>query len=83
MINRSNEKFIFCDILGKSESIWDVRAHSGLLDNNATGDIACDSYHKLHEDIRILSEMKVTLRLLCYTDYYIISLGLYVGMLSH
>ncbi|VDI62105.1 lactase-phlorizin hydrolase, partial [Mytilus galloprovincialis] len=45
---------------GKSESIWDVRAHSGLLDNNATGDIACDSYHKLHEDIRILSEMKMT-----------------------
>lgn len=64
IVNRSNEMFIFCDILGKSESIWDVRAHSGLLDNNATGDIACDSYHKLHEDIRILSEMKVLY------DYY-------------
>ncbi|VDI50812.1 lactase-phlorizin hydrolase, partial [Mytilus galloprovincialis] len=45
---------------GKGPSIWDVHSHNGKIDNNATGDIACDSYHKYKEDIKIMSDMKVT-----------------------
>ncbi|XP_076107988.1 lactase/phlorizin hydrolase-like isoform X2 [Mytilus galloprovincialis] len=45
---------------GKGPSIWDIHSHNGKIDNNATGDIACDSYHKYKEDIKIMSDMKVT-----------------------
>lgn len=52
----------FCDtnlILGKGPSIWDVHSHNGKVDNKDTGDVACDSYHKYKEDIRIMKDMKV------------------------
>jgi beta-glucosidase len=40
---------------GKGESIWDRFTHtSGKIKNNGTGDIACDSYHRWHEDIALL-----------------------------
>ncbi len=37
---------------GKGPSIWDDFCHSpGHVKNGDTGDIACDSYHRLEEDI--------------------------------
>ncbi|KAL4223206.1 hypothetical protein ACF0H5_016678 [Mactra antiquata] len=45
---------------GKSESIWDVTSHSGVVDNGDTGDVACDSYHKYMDDIQLLKNLKVT-----------------------
>lgn len=48
---------------GKGESIWDFWAHQNNGDNIAdhgNGDVACDSYHKYQDDIRILKELGVT-----------------------
>ena len=52
---------MFFYLLGKGLGIWDKYSHSGKTDNNATGDIACDSYHKYREDIKIMKDMKVIL----------------------
>ncbi len=39
---------------GKGRSIWDDFCHSpGHVKNGETGDIACDSYHRLAEDIAL------------------------------
>lgn len=49
------------DADGKGPSIWDNFTHTpgnGVKDN-ATGDIACDSYHQLDADINILRTLKV------------------------
>ena len=41
-------------------SIWDTFSHvPGNIVNNATGDVACDSYHKYNEDINLLRALKV------------------------
>ncbi|XP_060064598.1 uncharacterized protein LOC132544951 [Ylistrum balloti] len=45
---------------GKGLSIWDTFSHQGHVDNNDTGDVACDSYHKYLEDVQLLKDMKVT-----------------------
>jgi len=34
------------NVSDKGESIWDKYTHEGNSRNNATGDVACDSYHK-------------------------------------
>jgi hypothetical protein len=52
-----NLKFLL--LIGKGPSIWDTQCHNGKIDNKDTGDIACDSYHKFREDIKIMSDMKV------------------------
>uniref|UniRef100_A0A4W3IAM4 Lactase n=1 Tax=Callorhinchus milii TaxID=7868 RepID=A0A4W3IAM4_CALMI len=45
---------------GKGLSIWDKYAHTPLkIGNDDTGDIACDSYHKIDEDVAILKQLKV------------------------
>jgi beta-glucosidase len=45
---------------GKGESIWDRFAHTpGKIKNGATGDVACDSYHRWQEDIALLRAMNV------------------------
>lgn len=45
---------------GKSEHIWDRFCHEGgHVDLNATGDVACDSYHKWRDDVTILNEVGV------------------------
>ena len=46
---------------GKGESIWDRFSHTpGRIARGETGDIACDSYHRFPEDIRLLKEMNLT-----------------------
>ncbi|CAG7834789.1 unnamed protein product [Allacma fusca] len=43
---------------GKGESIWDEFTHRrpNPVVDNSTGDIACDSYHKYKEDVRLLKD---------------------------
>ncbi|CAH2301141.1 lactase-phlorizin hydrolase, partial [Pelobates cultripes] len=46
---------------GKGLSIWDKFAHSPFrINNDENGDVACDSYNKLKEDIELLKYLKVT-----------------------
>ncbi|KAI3749235.1 hypothetical protein L2E82_19842 [Cichorium intybus] len=40
---------------GRSFSIWDTFAHSGL-NYGVNGDIACDGYHKYKEDIELMAD---------------------------
>lgn len=43
---------------GKSESIWDRFCKiPGKIENYANGNVACDHYHKLDEDIEIMKEL--------------------------
>jgi Glycosyl hydrolase family 1 len=46
---------------GKGESIWDflTHLHDGGVFDNSTGDIACDSYNKIQDDIACLKETGV------------------------
>uniref|UniRef100_H2YY87 beta-glucosidase n=1 Tax=Ciona savignyi TaxID=51511 RepID=H2YY87_CIOSA len=45
---------------GKGESIWDTFSHTpGKRANNETGDIACDSYHKVKEDVNLVKMLGV------------------------
>ncbi|XP_060945076.1 lactase/phlorizin hydrolase-like [Limanda limanda] len=46
---------------GKGLSIWDKFAHTPLrVSNDDNGDVACDSYNKVEEDVAILRQLKVT-----------------------
>ncbi|KFP41948.1 Lactase-phlorizin hydrolase, partial [Chlamydotis macqueenii] len=48
------------DADGKGPSIWDNFTHvPGNIKNNDTGDIACDSYNKVEEDIYLLRALGV------------------------
>ncbi|GMN62819.1 hypothetical protein TIFTF001_031899 [Ficus carica] len=38
---------------GRTPSIWDTFAHDGYMDG-ATGDIACDGYHRYKEDVQLM-----------------------------
>lgn len=45
---------------GRGRSIWDVFCKTpGRINGGDTGAIACDSYHRLDEDLRLLSELGV------------------------
>lgn len=45
---------------GKGESIWDRFCHTpGNVENGDTGDIACDHYNRLEEDIRLMKELGI------------------------
>ncbi|XP_068186259.1 lactase/phlorizin hydrolase-like [Antennarius striatus] len=45
---------------GKGPSIWDTFTHiPGSIPENANGDVACDSYHRLEEDLYMLRAMRV------------------------
>lgn len=46
---------------GKGLSIWDKFTHSpSKILNDDNGDIACDSYNKIEEDVAILKQLKVS-----------------------
>lgn len=46
---------------GKGPSIWDTFTHApGHIENGDTGDVACDSYHKLDEDIQLIKDLNMT-----------------------
>ncbi|XP_061468687.1 lactase/phlorizin hydrolase [Rhineura floridana] len=48
------------DADGKGPSIWDNFSHiPGNINNNDTGDIACDSYNKVDEDLYLLRALRV------------------------
>uniref|UniRef100_A0A3B3ZR38 Lactase n=1 Tax=Periophthalmus magnuspinnatus TaxID=409849 RepID=A0A3B3ZR38_9GOBI len=45
---------------GKGLSIWDTFSHTpGKVKNGDTGDVACDSYHRTDEDVRMLQALGV------------------------
>src|SRR2546421_3515563 len=45
---------------GRGRSIWDVFSHTpGNVHGGDTGDIACDSYHRIEADLRMLLELGV------------------------
>lgn len=45
---------------GKSESIWDRYSHQPYhIQNNDTGDIACDHYHRMPQDVELLHKLGV------------------------
>jgi beta-glucosidase len=45
---------------GRGKSIWDTFSHApGRTRGGDNGDIACDSYHRLEEDLALLSELGV------------------------
>ncbi|CAH1796856.1 unnamed protein product [Owenia fusiformis] len=46
---------------GKGVNIWDTFCHEGgHVENNDTGDVACDSYHKYPEDVKLLKDLGVS-----------------------
>ena len=51
---------------GKGESIWDRFAHDGRIAQS--GDVACDHYHRLEEDLDLLAELGVGACLLYTSD---------------
>jgi beta-glucosidase len=43
---------------GRGTSIWDTFSHTpGKIHHGDTGDIACDQYHRLEEDLNLMSEL--------------------------
>ena len=43
---------------GKGDSIWDVFSHvPGNTEDDATGDVACDQYHRYPDDIKLMQEI--------------------------
>ncbi|XP_044159167.1 lactase-phlorizin hydrolase-like [Bufo gargarizans] len=46
---------------GKGLSIWDKYTHSiGRIANDENGDVACDSYHRIDQDVALLRNLAVT-----------------------
>ena len=45
---------------GRGPSIWDVFAHTpGKMVGNATGDVACDHYHRFKEDVSLMRKLNL------------------------
>lgn len=42
---------------GKGPSIWDMKSITGEIQNQHTGHIACDHYHRWREDIRFMKNL--------------------------
>ncbi|MCZ0703111.1 beta-glucosidase [Natronobacillus azotifigens] len=49
------------NIDGRGQSIWDAFSKTpGKIVNGDNGDIACDSYHRFEEDIKIMKDLGIT-----------------------
>lgn len=49
------------DADGKGPSNWDIRGHrAGGIAGGATGDVACDHYHRLGVDLELMRELGLT-----------------------
>ncbi len=45
---------------GKGRSIWDEFTHTpGNINDNSTGDVACDHYHRFREDVKLMAELGI------------------------
>lgn len=45
---------------GKGESVWDHFTHTpSMIKGAATGDVACDTYHRYADDLRLMKQMNV------------------------
>jgi len=45
---------------GKGESIWDRFSHLPYrIQNNDNGDVACDHYHRLEQDVKLMSDLNL------------------------
>src|SRR5947209_6513641 len=45
---------------GRGESIWDRFSHTpGKVSNGDTGDVACDHYHRVDEDVALMGELNL------------------------
>ncbi|KAF3442435.1 hypothetical protein FNV43_RR16351 [Rhamnella rubrinervis] len=42
---------------GRTPSIWDTFSHAGQAAGGATGDVACDQYHKYKEDVQLMADL--------------------------
>jgi len=43
---------------GRGQSIWDTFSHTpGKIQDDSTGDIACDHYHRWREDVALMKEL--------------------------
>lgn len=48
------------DTDGRGETIWDRFSHiPGNVSNNDTGNIACDHYHRLEEDVQLMKKIGI------------------------
>ncbi|XP_018417300.1 PREDICTED: lactase-phlorizin hydrolase-like [Nanorana parkeri] len=45
---------------GRGQSIWDVFGQQGHANDNATGNVATDSYHKIDYDVYLLKGLRAT-----------------------
>jgi len=44
---------------GRGPSIWDTYCRTGQVNNNDTGDVACDHYHRYKEDVGLMRTLGV------------------------
>ena len=45
-------------------SIWDTFSHTpGKIENGDTGDVACDSYHKIDTDVQLIKNLGVSFQM--------------------
>ena len=43
---------------GRGESIWDRFSHTpGKIERGETGDVACDHYHRVREDVDLMADL--------------------------
>jgi beta-glucosidase len=45
---------------GRGPSIWDIYSHKiGVIEDGTNGDVACDHYHRFHDDVEIMKKLGV------------------------